>query len=169
MSNAIDRPDLSRSADLAEVKTRAMPQSKAEAVRDVKPAVTNPFALVETKAKVGKELESNYKQLEAAVDEIRKMADDNLMNLGFSIDRKINTHVVVVTDLRRALVLLVADDLLGAQRDARGPLGRQAERLVVAVGVQALRAPQRRRHRLDRGWCVGGDRARQHQAPAGVF
>lgn len=98
MSNAIDRPDLSRSADLAEVKTRAMPQPKAEPVRDVKSAVSNPFALVETKAKVGKELESNYKEIEAALEDIRKMADDNLSNLGFSIDRKINTHVVVVTD-----------------------------------------------------------------------
>jgi flagellar protein FlaG len=99
MSSAIDRPDISRSSDLAEVKTRPLPpQQKAQAVRDVKPTPSNPFALVETKAKVGKELESNYKEIEAALEDIRKMADDNLSNLGFSIDRKINTHVVVVTD-----------------------------------------------------------------------
>src|SRR5215212_2127296 len=35
---------------------------------------------------------------------------------------------------------LVADDLLRAQRDLRGALGRQRERLVVAVRVQRLRA-----------------------------
>jgi flagellar protein FlaG len=99
MSSAIDRPDISRSSDLAEVKARPLPpQQKVQAVRDVKPTPSNPFALVETKAKVGKELESNFKEIEAALEDIRKMADDNLSNLGFSIDRKINTHVVVVTD-----------------------------------------------------------------------
>lgn len=98
MSSAIDRPNLSRSAELAEVKTRPMLQTKAEAPLEAKPPASNPFALVETKAKVGKELESNFKEIEAALEDIRKMADDNLSNLGFSIDRKINTHVVVVTD-----------------------------------------------------------------------
>jgi flagellar protein FlaG len=99
MSSAIDRPDISRSSDLAEVKARPLPpQQKVQAVRDVNPTPSNPFALVETKAKVGKELESNFKEIEAALEDIRKMADDNLSNLGFSIDRKINTHVVVVTD-----------------------------------------------------------------------
>lgn len=98
MSSAIDRPDISRTADLAEAKSRPMPQPKADVVRDINNTPNNPFALVETKAKVGKELESNYKEIEAALEDIRKMADDKLSNLGFSIDRKINTHVVVVTD-----------------------------------------------------------------------
>jgi flagellar protein FlaG len=98
MNSAIERIDNSRSAEFAEVKTRALPQSKVDAARDVKPVTSNPYALVETKAKVGQELESNFKEIEAALEDIRKMADDNLSNLGFSIDRKINTHVVVVTD-----------------------------------------------------------------------
>jgi flagellar protein FlaG len=98
MNSSIERIDNSRSAEFAEVKTRALPQSKVDAARDVKPVTSNPYALVETKAKVGQELESNFKEIEAALEDIRKMADDNLSNLGFSIDRKINTHVVVVTD-----------------------------------------------------------------------
>lgn len=98
MNNAIERPDISRSLELADVKTRPASQPKADNTRDVKPVASNPFALVETKAKVGKELETNFKEIEAALEDIRKMADDNLSNLGFSIDRKINTHVVVVTD-----------------------------------------------------------------------
>lgn len=98
MNNAIERPDISRSLELADVKTRPASQPKADSTRDVKAVASNPFALVETKAKVGKELETNFKEIEAALEDIRKMADDNLSNLGFSIDRKINTHVVVVTD-----------------------------------------------------------------------
>ena len=45
---------------------------------------------------------------------------------------------------------LVGDDLLGAQRDARRPLGRQPERFVEAVGVQALRPPSTAASGLDR-------------------
>ena len=83
---------------MADAKPRVAVAAKPTTEADSKPIQANPLAMVETKSKVGQELESNYQQLEAAVDEIRKMADDNLMNLGFSIDRKINTHVVVVTD-----------------------------------------------------------------------
>ena len=43
---------------------------------------------------------------------------------------------------------LVANDLLCAKGYARGFFGWQAERLVVAVGVQALRAAQDSRHAL---------------------
>ena len=43
---------------------------------------------------------------------------------------------------------LVANDLLRAKRNARGFFGWQAERLVVAVGVQALRAAQNCGHAL---------------------
>src|SRR4051794_12844600 len=45
---------------------------------------------------------------------------------------------------------LVSDDLLRAQRDLRGPLGGQRERLVVAVGVQRLRAAADRGEALQR-------------------
>ena len=44
---------------------------------------------------------------------------------------------------------LVGDDLLGAQGDGDGFLAGQGQRLVHAVGVQALRAAQHRRQRLD--------------------
>ena len=98
MSTAIQRSDVKVAADMADAKPRVAVAAKPTPEVDSKPIQANPLAMVETKSKVGQELESNYKQLEAAVDEIRKMADDNLMNLGFSIDRKINTHVVVVTD-----------------------------------------------------------------------
>jgi len=57
------------------------------------------------KNKVGNQLESDYKKIEAAIEDIRKMADDNLMNLGFTIDRKINTHIVTVTDLTTGKVI----------------------------------------------------------------
>jgi hypothetical protein len=43
---------------------------------------------------------------------------------------------------------LVGDDLLRAQRDAHRLLGRDRERLVHAVGVQALRAAEHRGERL---------------------
>ncbi|MEY2789922.1 MAG: hypothetical protein RL295_86 [Pseudomonadota bacterium] len=98
MSTAIQRSDIKVAVDMADAKPRVAVAAKPTPEVDSKPIQANPLAMVETKSKVGQELESNYKQLEAAVDEIRKMADDNLMNLGFSIDRKINTHVVVVTD-----------------------------------------------------------------------
>lgn len=98
MSTAIQRSDVKVAVDMADAKPRVAVAAKPTPEVDRKPIQANPLAMVETKSKVGQELESNYKQLEAAVDEIRKMADDNLMNLGFSIDRKINTHVVVVTD-----------------------------------------------------------------------
>lgn len=98
MSTAIQRSDIKVAVDMADAKPRVAIAAKPTPEVDSKPIQANPLAMVETKSKVGQELESNYKQLEAAVDEIRKMADDNLMNLGFSIDRKINTHVVVVTD-----------------------------------------------------------------------
>ena len=45
---------------------------------------------------------------------------------------------------------LVGDDLLRAQRDPDGVLGRQRERLVVGVGVQRLRAAEHAGERLDR-------------------
>ena len=98
MSTAIQRSDVKVAVDMTDAKPRVAVATKPTPEVDSKPIKANPLAMVETKSKVGQELESNYKQLEAAVDEIRKMADDNLMNLGFSIDRKINTHVVVVTD-----------------------------------------------------------------------
>ena len=98
MSTAIQRSDVKVAVDMADAKPRVAVAAKPIPEVDSKPIKANPLAMVETKSKVGQELESNYQQLEAAVDEIRKMADDNLMNLGFSIDRKINTHVVVVTD-----------------------------------------------------------------------
>ncbi len=98
MSTAIQRSDIKVAVDMADAKPRVAVAAKPTPEVDSKPIKANPLAMVETKSKVGQELESNYKQLEAAVDEIRKMADDNLMNLGFSIDRKNNTHVVVVTD-----------------------------------------------------------------------
>jgi len=105
MSNTILRPDVKMAIDAPEVKPQVTTLIKPPFVQEPKPITTNPMAMVETKSKVGKELESNYKQLEAAVEEIRKMADENLMNLGFSIDRKINTHVVVVTDKNSGQVI----------------------------------------------------------------
>ena len=44
----------------------------------------------------------------------------------------------------------IGDDLLRAQRQPRGFLGGQAERLVARIGVQRLRAAQHRRQRLQR-------------------
>jgi hypothetical protein len=45
---------------------------------------------------------------------------------------------------------LLGDDLLRAQRDAHGVLGRQRERLVVGVRVQRLGAAEHAGQRLDR-------------------
>lgn len=100
MSNAIEKSSASMPSVLAaNDAARAAPVTSATAAaKPVESAASNPMAMVETKAKVGTELESNYKKLEAAVDEIRQMADDNLLNLGFAIDKKINTQVVVVSD-----------------------------------------------------------------------
>ena len=67
--------------------------------------LNDPKKFIETKNKVGNQLESDYKKIEAAIEDIRKMADDNLMNLGFTIDRKINTHIVTVTDLTTGKVI----------------------------------------------------------------
>ncbi len=44
---------------------------------------------------------------------------------------------------------LLGDDLLGPQRQAGGVLGRQGQRLVEGVGVQALGAPEHPGQRLD--------------------
>ena len=65
----------------------------------------DPKKFIEIKNTVGNQLESDYKKIEAAIEDIRKMADDNLMNLGFTIDRKINTHIVTVTDLTTGKVI----------------------------------------------------------------
>ena len=67
--------------------------------------LNDPKKFIEIKNKVGNQLESDYKKIEAAIEDIRKMADDNLMNLGFTIDRKINTHIVTVTDLTTGKVI----------------------------------------------------------------
>ncbi len=89
-------------------KSSAPPVASAVAVPDRAPQINKPDplagkalkpeAVVETKAKVGAALEAQFKELEAALEEIRQKAGDSLHNLGFSIDKKINTHVVVVTD-----------------------------------------------------------------------
>lgn len=105
MSNTIQRSDIKAPVDVPEVRSQPAATVKNATVQETKSVTTNPLAMVETKNKVGKELETNYRQLEAAVEEIRKMADENLMNLGFSIDRKINTHVVVVTDKNSGQVI----------------------------------------------------------------
>jgi len=67
--------------------------------------LNDPKKFIDIKNKVGNQLESDYKKIEAAIEDIRKMADDNLMNLGFTIDRKINTHIVTVTDLTTGKVI----------------------------------------------------------------
>ena len=46
---------------------------------------------------------------------------------------------------------LVSEDLLGAERDASAPLGRERQRLIEGVGVQALGSAHNRRERLHRG------------------
>ena len=46
---------------------------------------------------------------------------------------------------------LVGDDLLRPQRDARGPVGREGQRLVHRVGVEALRTAEHTGERFDRG------------------
>ncbi len=51
---------------------------------------------------------------------------------------------------RRGDARLVRDHLLRAQRDRRGVLRRESERLVEAVRVQRLAAAEHRRERLDR-------------------
>ena len=106
MSNTIQKPDIKVAVGVPpEVRSQPATTEKTATAQEAKSVTTNPMAVVETKNRVGKELETNYRQLEAAVEEIRKMADENLMNLGFSIDRKINTHVVVVTDKNSGQVI----------------------------------------------------------------
>src|SRR3546814_4740243 len=46
--------------------------------------------------------------------------------------------------------LLFLNDDLGVARDAGGEIGRQRDRFVERVGVEALRPAEHRRHRLDR-------------------
>ena len=91
----------------------ALPLSKHKVARsegappkvNVVETLNDPKKFIEIKNKVGNQLESDYKKIEAAIEDIRKMADDNLMNLGFTIDRKINTHIVTVTDLTTGKVI----------------------------------------------------------------
>jgi uncharacterized FlaG/YvyC family protein len=91
----------------------ALPLSKHKVARsegappkvNVVEPLNDPKKFIEIKNKVGNQLESDYKKIEAAIEDIRKMADDNLMNLGFTIDRKINTHIVTVTDLTTGKVI----------------------------------------------------------------
>ena len=73
MSNTIQRSDIKAPVDVPEVRSQPAATVKNATVQETKSVTTNPLALVETKNKVGKELETNYRQLEAAVEEIRKM------------------------------------------------------------------------------------------------
>ncbi len=106
MSNSIQKTEVTQGLDiLPALKHKAtLSENSVPKVNYVEPA-NDPKKFVEVKNKVGMQLENNYKQIEAAIEDIRKMADDNLMNLGFSIDRKINTHIVTVTDLNSGKVI----------------------------------------------------------------
>ena len=106
MSNSIQKTEVTQGLDiLPALKHKAtLSENSVPKVNFVEPA-NDPKKFVEVKNKVGTQLENNYKQIEAAIEDIRKMADDNLMNLGFSIDRKINTHIVTVTDLNSGKVI----------------------------------------------------------------
>ena len=106
MSNSILKTEVTQGLDiLPALKHKAtLSENSVPKVNYVEPA-NDPKKFVEVKNKVGMQLENNYKQIEAAIEDIRKMADDNLMNLGFSIDRKINTHIVTVTDLNSGKVI----------------------------------------------------------------
>ena len=106
MSNSIQKTEVIQGLDIQlAVKHKAtLSENSVPKVNFVEPA-NDPKKFVEVKNKVGTQLENNYKQIEAAIEDIRKMADDNLMNLGFSIDRKINTHIVTVTDLNSGKVI----------------------------------------------------------------
>jgi len=106
MSNSIQKTEVIQGLDiqLALKHKATLSENSVPKVNFVEPA-NDPKKFVEVKNKVGMQLENNYKQIEAAIEDIRKMADDNLMNLGFSIDRKINTHIVTVTDLNSGKVI----------------------------------------------------------------
>ena len=106
MSNSIQKTEVIQGLDiqLALKHKATLSENSVPKVNFVEPA-NDPKKFVEVKNKVGTQLENNYKQIEAAIEDIRKMADDNLMNLGFSIDRKINTHIVTVTDLKSGKVI----------------------------------------------------------------
>lgn len=106
MSNSIQKTEVIQGLDiqLALKHKATLSENSVPKVNYVEPA-NDPKKFVEVKNKVGMQLENNYKQIEAAIEDIRKMADDNLMNLGFSIDRKINTHIVTVTDLNSGKVI----------------------------------------------------------------
>jgi flagellar protein FlaG len=106
MSNSIQKTEVIQGLDiqLALKHKATLSEYSVPKVNFVEPA-NDPKKFVEVKNKVGTQLENNYKQIEAAIEDIRKMADDNLMNLGFSIDRKINTHIVTVTDLNSGKVI----------------------------------------------------------------
>ena len=106
MSNSIQKTEVIQGLDiqLALKHKATLSENSVPKVNFVEPA-NDPKKFVEVKNKVGTQLENNYKQIEAAIEDIRKMADDNLMNLGFSIDRKINTHIVTVTDLNSGKVI----------------------------------------------------------------
>ncbi len=106
MSNSIQKTEVTQGLDIlpALQHKATLSENSVPKVNYVEPA-NDPKKFVEVKNKVGMQLENNYKQIEAAIEDIRKMADDNLMNLGFSIDRKINTHIVTVTDLNSGKVI----------------------------------------------------------------
>jgi len=105
-STSIQKTEVIQGLDiqLALKHKATLSENSVPKVNFVEPA-NDPKKFVEVKNKVGTQLENNYKQIEAAIEDIRKMADDNLMNLGFSIDRKINTHIVTVTDLNSGKVI----------------------------------------------------------------
>jgi flagellar protein FlaG len=106
MSNTIQNIDNKPNFDSLSFVKHQTAQTEVAPVRtNSAEPVNDPKKFLEVKSKVGSQLESNYKQIEAAIEDIRKMADDNLMNLGFTIDRKINTHIVTVTDLNTGKVI----------------------------------------------------------------
>ena len=106
MSNTIQNIDNKPNFDSLSFVKHQTAQTEVVPVRtNSAEPINDPKKILEVKSKVGSQLESNYKQIEAAIEDIRKMADDNLMNLGFTIDRKINTHIVTVTDLNTGKVI----------------------------------------------------------------
>ena len=106
MSNTIQNIDNKPNFDsLSSVKHQTAQTEVVPVTPNSAEPVNDPKKFLEIKSKVGSQLEINYKQIEAAIEDIRKMADDNLMNLGFTIDRKINTHIVTVTDLNTGKVI----------------------------------------------------------------
>ena len=106
MSNSIQKTEVIQGLDiqLALKHKATLSENSVPKVNFVEPA-NDPKKFVEVKNKVGTQLENNYKQIEAVIEDIRKMANDNLINLGITIDRKINTHIVTVTDLNTGKVI----------------------------------------------------------------